>query len=217
MNPQKVFVPDVVAVILSEAKGMRSRREATVTALANADIAPGTVMGRITDGTTAAFSIDPSSTGNGVPGTITVGAAAMAGRYTIRMTSAGATAAFVVENPKGVGIGQGAVGSAFSEMGLAFTLADGSNDYAINDLAYIDVAEGSGKWKVYNPANTDGSEVAAGVLYRRVRADADTGDVKTVVFDRDFEVKRFLLIGLDVGGEKQLAERGIIVRGKYAS
>jgi hypothetical protein len=74
---------------------------------------------------------------------------------------------------------------------------------------------GDGKYVPYSNAADDGSEVAAGILYTGLPI--GTGDVKAVVFARDCEVVRAALTGLDAAGEADLAAKGIIVRGKYAT
>jgi len=74
--------------------------------------------------------------GNGTMGTITR-TSPKAGVFTIVMTSAGPTAAFSVTDPDGVVLTAGAVGTAYSQGGLAFTISDGSTDFAIGDTFTI--------------------------------------------------------------------------------
>lgn len=69
----------------------------------------------------------------------------------------------------------------------------------------------TGKYKPYNNAAADGTEVAAGILYQHLYA--ATGDVKAVGFVRDCEVVRGALTGLDTAGEADLKAIGVIVRG----
>ncbi len=69
----------------------------------------------------------------------------------------------------------------------------------------------TGKYVVYDDVGTDGSEVAAGVLYTHLPA--ATGDVKAVVFNADCEVRRGALIGLNADCEADLRTLGIKVRG----
>lgn len=69
----------------------------------------------------------------------------------------------------------------------------------------------SGKYVPYSNAASNGSEVAAGILYNHLNA--ATGDVKAVIFDKDCEVNRFELTGLDTAGEADLLALGIKVRG----
>ncbi len=70
----------------------------------------------------------------------------------------------------------------------------------------------SGKYKAYSNGASDGSEVAAGVLYNHLPA--RTGDTKAVGFVRDCEVIRDVLIGLDTAGEADLKNAGVLVRGR---
>ena len=70
----------------------------------------------------------------------------------------------------------------------------------------------TGKYKPYANGNSDGTEVAAGILYEGVPAGI-TGDVKAVIFNMDCEVNRKELTGLDVAGEADLRALGIKVRG----
>lgn len=69
----------------------------------------------------------------------------------------------------------------------------------------------SGKYAPYNNAASNGTEVAAGVLYNWLPA--ATGDTKAVGFVRDCEVVRGSLTGLDTAGEADLKAIGVIVRG----
>lgn len=85
-----------------------------------------------------------TNTGNGVMGAITVGAAARAGVYTLTVIEPAANAgAFIVEDPDGVQVGDGAVGAAFNAGGLAFTLADGATDFVAGDSFAITVTGGA--------------------------------------------------------------------------
>ena len=68
-----------------------------------------------------------------------------------------------------------------------------------------------GKWIPYNNAGSDGAGVCTGILYNHLNA--ATGDVTAVVFDKDCEVNRFELTGLDTAGEADLLALGIKVRG----
>lgn len=70
----------------------------------------------------------------------------------------------------------------------------------------------SGKYVPYSNAASNGSEVAAGILYQSVPAGI-TGDVNAVIFNADCEVNRKELTGLDSAGEADLRALGIKVRG----
>ena len=68
----------------------------------------------------------------------------------------------------------------------------------------------TGKWVEYDNVGTDGTEVAAGVLYAGVPNSA--ADQKAVVLVRDCEVTGIRLTGSDAGGIADLKVLGIIVR-----
>lgn len=89
---------------------------------------------------TASASALGTNTGNGTMGTITVSAGAKQGNYVLTVIEPGSNVGtFVVVDPDGVQIGDGAVGSAFSAGGLAFTLADGATDFVAGDSFTISV------------------------------------------------------------------------------
>jgi hypothetical protein len=94
-------------------------------------------------GLTATAAALGTNTGNGTFGTITVGNPARAGVYTLRIVEPGSNVGtFVVEDPAGVQIGDGVVGTAFAAGGLSFTLADGATDFVAGDSFAITVAGG---------------------------------------------------------------------------
>lgn len=68
----------------------------------------------------------------------------------------------------------------------------------------------SGKYTAYDDAATDGSEVAAGILYAQV--DATSADAKALSVVRHAEVKSAFLTGSDENAVADLAALQIIVR-----
>lgn len=195
--------------LISEANGTRSREEVTVVSGAGVLVA-GTVLGKITKGAASAAAV-AGNTGDGTMGAITVGGGAKVGTYRVTFIEPATNlGAFVVEDPDGINVGSGDVASAFSGGGLGFTISDGATDFAAGDQFVITVAAGSGKYKAYNDANTDGSEVAAAILYAGM--DATAADAAAVVIARDAEVVNAYLTGIDAAGSADLAARGIIVR-----
>lgn len=68
----------------------------------------------------------------------------------------------------------------------------------------------SGKYKEYNNANSDGSEVAAGITYAAVTDSAS--DQKAVIIARNAEVMSSALTGSDTPGKADLLLLGIVVR-----
>lgn len=69
----------------------------------------------------------------------------------------------------------------------------------------------TGKYVAYNDAATDGTGVAAGILYAAVVDKAV--DQRAIAITRLTEVKASALIGLDTNGRADLALLNIIVRG----
>lgn len=92
---------------------------------------------------TASAAALGTNTGNGAMGAITVSAGARHGNYTLTIVEPGANVGtFVVTDPDGIQVGDGAVASAFSAGGLAFTLADGATDFVAGDSFTISVIGG---------------------------------------------------------------------------
>jgi hypothetical protein len=159
-----------------------------ITVLSGQNLLAGAVLGRVLYGAASAAA-QAGNTGNGTMGAITMAAGALPGVYRLEIIAAAANAGtFNVFDPNGAFIGQGTVAVAFAGGGLAFTLADGATDFAVGDGFNITVAAGSGKYKEYNPANTDGSGVVAGILWDDV--DASAADVKGVGVVRDCTVNQ---------------------------
>lgn len=189
-----------------------------VTLISGQDLAAGTVLGKITTGTSAAATAFAGNTGNGAMGPITVSASAQVGTYKLVIIEPATDAGkFQVEGPDGKIIGTGAVAAAFSKAGLAFTLADGATDFVAGDGFDIVVAAGSGKWTQFNQDAANGSQIAAGILFDAV--DASGGDTPALVVLRQAEVIGSKLIwpsdidaGEKVAALAQLADIGIVVR-----
>jgi len=202
--------------MVSEGNGNISRE--TITLISGQDLSAGAVLGQITKAGTATSAADAGNTGDGAMGAVTVGAGAVVGDYVLTVVAAAANAgAFEVEDPAGVNVGTGDVAAAFSAGGLGFTLADGATDFAVGDKFVITVTAGSDKYKQYNPANVDGSEVAVAVLYDNV--DASLADVNCVAIARDAEVVAASLqwfVGATadqiIAGKAELAAQKIIAR-----
>ncbi|MBF0339672.1 MAG: head decoration protein [Magnetococcales bacterium] len=109
------------------------------------------------------------NTGTGAMGAITVSAGAKVGDYRLDIMRAASNAGhFIVTDPDGKHVGAGAVGSAFSAGGLAFTLAD-ATDYAAGDGFIITVAAATtgtgGTWTVTAPDGTALPPASVGTAY----------------------------------------------------
>lgn len=203
--------------IESEAPGTRSRERITV--LSGQVLLAGAVLGAVLAGAAAQAVAFAGNTGNGTMGAITVTGPAKLGDYKLTIVEPAANAgAFTLEDPDGVLLPvTGDVAGAYSAGGLAFTLADGATDFAAGDGFTITVSGGSLKYKEYDNAATDGSQIAAGILFDDV--DATGADKPGVALVRDCEVKSGALVW-DSGqspddkaaGIADLAKLGIIAR-----
>jgi hypothetical protein len=126
-------------------------------------------------------------------GAITVSGEAKLGNYklTILHPVSGA-GAFRVDGPDGIEVGTGQVGTAFSAGGLAFTLADGTPDFVAGDGFDITVSGGTEKYAIMDPAATDGTGHAAGILYGDT--DASAADTACTITARQAEVNSAELV-----------------------
>lgn len=194
--------PPLADFVLSEAPGQRSRDNVKVN-VAGTAIKSGTLLMLAAVGV-ATWAVETGSVGNPTIGTITVGAAALDGVYSLVFTSA---TAFKVLDPSGTQIGTGTAGTAFSAGGLGFTLTAGSTAAVAGSEININVTPGAKSYAVY-----DGSSPAVAVLYNQIPA--MTGKANAVAFVIDCEVKRSALIGLTAAAETNLLTVGIKVRGK---
>lgn len=183
-------------------------REVVTLAANSGDLSAGTILGRKRGAVTSAAV--GTNAGNGALGTVTLGAGAKEGDYKLVIVEPGSDAGkFMLEDPSGAVIGHGTVGSAFSGGGLAFTLADGSNDFVAGDTIKISVAVGT-KWAPYDAAGTDGTEIARGILYDNVADSAADQNVLAIV--RHTVVIEDLLTGSDASAKAALKEQTIIYR-----
>lgn len=201
--------------MVSEARGFRSREEITV--LSGQNLKAGAVLGKVASGGAGVSAAGAGNVGNGAMGAITV-TNARPGVYQVEIIEAAANAGhFEVSDPDGVVIGNGNVAALFTGGGISFTLADGATDFAAGDRFLITVSGGVAKYKEYNPANTDGSQVPAGILWDD--ADATSADVRAAAVARSAEVNQGELTwfsgasaGQIVTGIAGLAAVGIIAR-----
>ncbi|WP_419692236.1 head decoration protein [Burkholderia gladioli] len=116
-----------------------------------------------TPGNPSIASAAGTNTGNGTIGTLSVaGYAAKAGVYTVEFDDA---THFVVADPAGAEVGHGTTGVAFKAGGLSFTITAGGTAFNPGDSFSITVAAGSSKYKPFDPANVDGSQIPSGILF----------------------------------------------------
>ncbi len=170
------------AFLQSEANGDLSRERIIVAAGQN--LKAGHVLGVAN----TAPAIPPMvGTGNAVMSAITIGPKVQAGSYVVRFT--GATT-YTVTAPDGETLPAAAALGAYVNSQIGWTITAGATAAVAGDTFTVVVAA-AGKCKEYNPANTDGSQVARAVLFAPVNATA--GDMPGTAVVRLAEVKRAAL------------------------
>ncbi len=139
----------------------------------------GTVLCKVPAGT--ATETHAGNTGTGAMGSITVGDGAQAGIYRVVFVQAVTNAGnFEVFDPAGRQVGNGVVGSVFTGGGISFTISD-ATDFVVGDKFLVTVVLTSTKYTILAPAATDGSEVAAGILWDYCDASAADKQATAVV------------------------------------
>ncbi len=156
-----------------------------------------------------------TNTGNGTIGSTSVaGYAAQPGVYTVEFDDA---THYVVSAPNGQLVSHGTTGVAFKAGGLGFTITAGGTAFLPGDSFSITVGPGSGLLRQWDPANVDGSEVVAGILY--ATKDATNANRPCAIVTRACEVNQSELLfptgasgAVVAAGVAQLQAIGIICR-----
>ncbi len=165
-------------VVYDPSDGMFTREQGLLVAGAGNCLA-GLVLAALLVGGVAAAAPLGTNVGNGAIGAIVVGGAAQEGDYRLVVIEPAANGgAFFLEDPAGVTIGHGTVGSPFSAGGLQFTLADGATDFVAGDCLVISVT-GAVKYVPYDPTSVTGAHRAAAIMWSGGR-DATTADRRAV-------------------------------------
>lgn len=162
-----------------------------ITLTSGQDLVAGAVLGKVETGTPTATVGTPVSgsggtVGDGALGAWTADAAAMEGTWRIVFTDDGTNVGtYEVIKPDGTLDGVGTVAVAYNG-GINGTIADGSNDWVIDDYIPIVVAysgtQTAPKYVEHNPTATNGSQVACGILMKAT--DATGGDTITTALVR---------------------------------
>lgn len=184
--------------------------------LSGQNLGAGAVLGKKATAGTAVGAADAGNTGTSTIGSVTVGGGAKPGIYTIVMVGAGATAPFEVQDPDGLQIGDGKIGTAFAG-DVNFTITNVGGTTVAGDRYTVTVSQLTVKYLVLTPAATDGSQRAAGILI--ADTDATSADTACPVLTRLAEVNSNELVwpGGITAAQKdialaQLAKLGIISR-----
>lgn len=196
----------------NDANGHLSREQIIIAAGAN--LVAGTVLGKVSAASapTAAPKAG-GNTGNGTISAVVAKAGVKQGIYRVEFT---APTKFDVTDPEGFKVKSGSTGTAYSD-DLGFTITAGGTAFVAGDAFDITVPAQSHKWKAFNQDGTDGSEVAAGILYADARAaDADVRAVanvrETVVNASEITWPSDITTQEKAAALAQLASRNIIAR-----
>jgi hypothetical protein len=149
--------------IVSEAANAKSRSLGAYLA-AGQNLDAGAVVGHAFR--TSAVAAKVSGTGNGAvaAAAVTLGPQARPGVYKLTATAAATDAGtFAVQTPDGDQLPNLTVGVAYVSDHINLTVPDGTTDWGVGAVISVTVA-GTGNYTVLNPAATDGSEIAAGIL-----------------------------------------------------
>lgn len=194
--------------ILSEANRTRSRENGKLNS--GQDLAAGTVLGQLK--TAAGAKI--SGTGDGTIGAVTLGPDAEVGVYVLTGKTESANAGtFSVRTPSGQQLPDLTVAAAYASTHINLTVADGTNDWDIGDIIHVTVT--GGDYEQMDPAATDGTQHAAGILYAGV--DASSADTLACIVVRDVEVNSNELVWPDAitAAQKAVATNQLNARGIF--
>jgi len=159
-----------------------SREEVTI--LSGENIGVLEVLGKVSKVIPTTGTANAGNTGQGTMTLVTGGDDTQVGTYTITcITAASGAGAFKVVAPNGEALPDAAVGVAYANDQLNFTINDGTPDFAVGDSFTVAVAAGSGKCVAIDFAAVDGSQQAYGIAAGDY--DATSADVKGVAIVRD--------------------------------
>ena len=141
----------------------------------------GTIVGKVVSGTSASAAKSGGNTGNGtfvLDATAPIQPRAIAGIYTLRCITAVVNGGvFRLEDPNGVVLGDvtitpGAGGTVTLSEHIKGVLTYGTTDFVVGDGFDITLSGLTAKYTQVAPAATDGSQIAAGILFAETNATA---------------------------------------------
>ncbi len=200
-------LPRAGGFLVSEAPGTRSRSTITVamsallrvaTVVAIADIGALTAVGAASLPAPVAATITPAP--------VVAGGTKLGGhRFECIVGGAGAASKWRHTDPDGDYVGVALGNTQYVGGGLTLTITDAGTDPVAGEAFMVTVTAGeaSNKYKQLNPTATDGTQIAAAILYDEV--DATEADQKAVVIDCDAEVVLDDLVWPDGITEDQIA------------
>ncbi|MCG8506173.1 MAG: head decoration protein [Sphingomonadales bacterium] len=168
-----------------------------------------TVLGKMDRDTVGAVTAGGGNTGNGVPGTATLGKLAEVGTYTLTCVETATNAGrFSVVAPSGARLPDLTVAVAYAGDHINLTIADGATDFAVGDTFTIAVS-GTGKYKMSLAAAVDGSQDPDAILVEDT--DATGGDKEAMLHVAGHFVEGDLTIG--TGHTAASIREGLRVKG----
>lgn len=196
--------------LLSEANGTFSRENGILTS--GRSLEAGAVVASLLTATGAKIS----GAGDGTIGAVTLGGSAEAGTYVLTCIAPGTNVGtFSVMTPSGEYLPNLTVPTAYTSSHINLTVADGAEDWGSGAVIHVTVTPDG--FVALAPAGTDGSQIAAGVLWDNTNA--TTADTACVVVSRNAEVKADALgwpAGITADQKTtaiaQLNELGIVLR-----
>jgi hypothetical protein len=147
------------------------RSRDVITIMQSQTLRANQILGASTTAATVAAAV--AGAGNTGNGTVTLatpafGVLARPGTYTLLCIEPAANGGvFAVEGPDGIVAGRAVVGSAFSGP-INFTINDGSTDFASGDRFTVAVSAVTQQFGAFDPAATDGRQVARCMLFDAV-------------------------------------------------
>lgn len=206
--------------LISEAPGDRSREAITVKSGQN--LSACAVLGTIVTGTVASAAKSGGNTGNGtcvVDATTPALLGAKLGVYSLRFTS---TTNIRLEDPDGLVLGDTSIVATTGQTAqiqeqIKALVTQGATTFAAGDGFDITVSALAEQEVEYNPAGTDGSQIATGILYGAVNA--TSAATRGVAYKRDCEHNADIVkwktgatTAQKAKGAADLKRRGIILR-----
>lgn len=197
------------------------------TLLSGENRARGTVLGKITLGAASSAAKTGGNTGNGtltLDGTTPILAKAKAGVYKFRITRAIVVDADIdtqaaqgtLTDPDGFVVWMGDVPTTPGvtvQSHLKFVVLDGVTPFIVGDGFDVTIAAGSGKLKIVNSANVDGSQYPHSVLAAAV--DASLGDKACMLYHAgEFAEAALVFGGSDVVATHRDALRALGIHTK---
>lgn len=173
-----------------ELDGYQSRE--LVTVKSGESVVMAEVVGKINKSTPTTGTAGAGNTGNGTCASVTAGADAIVGTYTLECTAAadastGTGAIFKIVNPEGNALPDAEAGVLYTNDQLNLTLTDGVTPFIVGDSFTIAVTEPGTIYTVpIDFSAVDGSQNAAGIMIAACDASAAAKD--GVIVARDAQI-----------------------------